>query len=195
MPYAAIEGPRLYYERAGSGEPKLLFVFERCCGWRAFKPQFDHFAHSHAVTAVDQRGFGKSDRPESGVWTEGMGARDPEQTRWITDHMCAAPLSVAAPVIRSLNDWNGVGALSLCEIPFDFDVRRSFGVGPTLAPYSSGGGGDSRPLLSHFATGRECTRPAPSQRSRVLDGSCNAPTLQAPGMEPPSPASLHRRCS
>jgi hypothetical protein len=36
---------------------------------------------------------------------------------WISDHMCATPLPVAAAVIRSLNDWNGVGALAL-EPPF-----------------------------------------------------------------------------
>jgi pimeloyl-ACP methyl ester carboxylesterase len=200
MPYAEIEGPRLYYERAGSGEPELLFVPGWSCDWSAFKPQFDYFAQAHAVTALDPRGFGKSDQRESGyhirdfaddlarfcklvgiekpvvvghslgggiavelaarypslpralvlidpnpidplpetvkffdaaadqlegpcgeevrrLWTESMGARDPELAGWISDHMCATPLSVAAPVIRNLNDWNGVGALSLCEIP------------------------------------------------------------------------------
>jgi pimeloyl-ACP methyl ester carboxylesterase len=200
MPYAEIEGPRLYYERAGSGEPELLFVPGWCCDWRAFRPQFDYFAEAHAVTALDPRGFGKSDRPESGyhvrdfaddlarfcehvgiekpvvvghslgggvavelaarypllpralvlidpnpidplpetvkffdaaadqlegpcgeevrrLWTEGMGARDPALAGWISDHMCATPLSVAAPVIRNLNDWNGVGAFALCEVP------------------------------------------------------------------------------
>lgn len=51
------------------------------------------------------------------LWTEDMGARDPELARWISDLMCATPLPVAAAVIRSLPDWNGVGALSLCDIP------------------------------------------------------------------------------
>jgi len=200
MPFAEILGLRLYYERAGTGELELVFVPGWSCDWRAFKPQFDYFARAHAVTALDPRGFGKSDRPESGyhirdfaddlarfcehvgiarpvvvghslgggiavelaarypsvpralvlvdpnpidplpetvkffdaaadqlegpcgeevrrLWTEGMGARDPELAGWISDHMCATPLPVAAAVIRSLNDWNGVGALSLCEIP------------------------------------------------------------------------------
>ena len=66
MPYAEIDGLRLYYERAGSGEPELLFVHGWCCDWTAFKPQFDYFARTHAVTAVDLRGSGKSDCPESG---------------------------------------------------------------------------------------------------------------------------------
>ena len=60
------------------------------------------------------------------LWVEGMGARDPELARWISDHMCATPLPVAAAVIRSLNDWNGVGALSLSEIPTLF-LGRSLG--------------------------------------------------------------------
>lgn len=200
MPFAEIEGLRLHYERAGSGEPELLFVPGWSCDWRAFGPQFDYFAEAHSVTAVDPRGFGQSDRPDSGyhirdfaddiarfcesvgivkpvvvghslgggiavelaarypslpravvlvdpnpidplpetvkffdsaadqlegpsgeevrrLWTEGMGARDPELARWISEHMCATPLPVAAAVIRNLNDWNGVGALQLCEIP------------------------------------------------------------------------------
>jgi len=200
MPFAKIEGLRLYYERAGSGELELLFVPGWSCDRRAFKPQFDYFARAHTVTAVDPRGFGKSDRPDSGyhirdfaddlarfceqvgivkpvvvghslgggiavelgarypslpralvlvdpnpidllpetvkffeaaadqldgpcgeevrrLWTEDMGARDPELARWISDHMCATPLPVAAAVIRNLSDWNGVGALQLCDTP------------------------------------------------------------------------------
>jgi pimeloyl-ACP methyl ester carboxylesterase len=199
MPHADLGELKLYYERAGSGEPELLFVPGWSCDWRAFKPQFDYFAAAHTVTALDPRGFGKSDRPESGyhirdfaddlarfceqlgivkpvvvghslgggiavelaarypslpravvlvdpnpidplpetvkvfdaaadqlegpsgdevrrLWTEGMGARDPELARWISEHMCATPLPIAAAVIRNLNDWNGVGALQLCEV-------------------------------------------------------------------------------
>jgi pimeloyl-ACP methyl ester carboxylesterase len=66
LPYAEIEGLRLYYERAGSGEPELLFVPGWCCDHTAFQPQFDHFARAHAVTALDLRGVGRSDAPEDG---------------------------------------------------------------------------------------------------------------------------------
>ena len=51
------------------------------------------------------------------LWTESMGAREPELAGWISDHMCATPLQVAAAVIRNLTSWNGVGALSNCEVP------------------------------------------------------------------------------
>jgi pimeloyl-ACP methyl ester carboxylesterase len=66
MPHADVAGLRLYHERAGSGEPELLFVHGWCCDHTAFQPQFDHFARTHAVTAVDLRGCGQSDAPDSG---------------------------------------------------------------------------------------------------------------------------------
>jgi pimeloyl-ACP methyl ester carboxylesterase len=65
MPHADIGRVRLYYERAGSGS-ELLFVHGWCCDWTAFKPQFDYFAGARSVTALDLRGCGKSDCPESG---------------------------------------------------------------------------------------------------------------------------------
>jgi len=66
VPYAEVNGVRLYYDRAGSGEPELLFVPGWCCDHTAFEPQFDYFRNSHAVTALDLRGVGKSDGPEEG---------------------------------------------------------------------------------------------------------------------------------
>jgi pimeloyl-ACP methyl ester carboxylesterase len=66
MPYADLGGLRLYYERAGSFDPELLFVHGWCCDHTAFRPQFDHFAQTHAVTGLDLRGCGRSDRPAEG---------------------------------------------------------------------------------------------------------------------------------
>ena len=63
LPYAELDGLTLYYERAGSGDPELLFVHGWCCDHTAFGPQFDHFAQTHMVTALDLRGCGRSDRP------------------------------------------------------------------------------------------------------------------------------------
>jgi pimeloyl-ACP methyl ester carboxylesterase len=51
LPYAELDGLTLYYERAGSGDPELLFVHGWCCDHTAFGPQFDHFAQTHTVTA------------------------------------------------------------------------------------------------------------------------------------------------
>ena len=66
MPHADVAGLKLYYERAGSGEPELLFVPGWCCDHTAFQPQFDHFAGTHAVTSIDLRGVGQSDGPDGG---------------------------------------------------------------------------------------------------------------------------------
>lgn len=66
MPHADLDGFGLYYERAGAGEPELLFVPGWCCDHTAFQPQFDHFARTHTVTAIDLRGVGQSDCPDDG---------------------------------------------------------------------------------------------------------------------------------
>jgi pimeloyl-ACP methyl ester carboxylesterase len=66
MPHADLDGLKLYYERAGSGEPELLFLPGWCCDHTAFQPQFDHFARTHAVTSLDLRGVGQSDGPVDG---------------------------------------------------------------------------------------------------------------------------------
>jgi pimeloyl-ACP methyl ester carboxylesterase len=66
MSHAELDGVRLYYERAGEGDPELLFVHGWCYDRTAFQPQFDYFAQAHPVTALDLRGCGLSDQPESG---------------------------------------------------------------------------------------------------------------------------------
>jgi pimeloyl-ACP methyl ester carboxylesterase len=66
MPYADVAGVKLYYERAGAGDPELLFVPGWCCDHTAFQPQFDHFSQTHAVTSYDLRGIGQSDQPDGG---------------------------------------------------------------------------------------------------------------------------------
>lgn len=66
MPFADLADVRLYYERAGTGAPELLFVSGWCCDHTAFQPQFDHFARTNAVTSYDLRGIGHSGQPDSG---------------------------------------------------------------------------------------------------------------------------------
>ena len=63
-----LAGVRLHYERRGRGRgvPELIFVPGWCCDHTAFQPQFDHFARTHAVTALDLRGVGRSDAPDEG---------------------------------------------------------------------------------------------------------------------------------
>jgi pimeloyl-ACP methyl ester carboxylesterase len=66
VPFANLADVRLYYERAGSGEPELLFLPGWCCDHTAFRPQFEHFGGTHAVTSLDLRGVGQSDHPDDG---------------------------------------------------------------------------------------------------------------------------------
>ena len=56
----------MFYERAGDGELELLFVHGWCCDRETFRPQLEHFRRTHTVTALDLRGCGESDRPDSG---------------------------------------------------------------------------------------------------------------------------------
>jgi pimeloyl-ACP methyl ester carboxylesterase len=66
MPYAELDRVRLYYERAGTGDPELFFVPGWCCDHTVFQPQFDHFSQANAVTALDLPGVGRSDGPDQG---------------------------------------------------------------------------------------------------------------------------------
>jgi pimeloyl-ACP methyl ester carboxylesterase len=46
-----------------------------------------------------------------------LASDDAERKRRIVETMCAAPLSVAVAGLRGILDWNGVGALELCNVP------------------------------------------------------------------------------
>jgi pimeloyl-ACP methyl ester carboxylesterase len=66
MPYAQLNGLKLCYERAGLGDPPLLFVPGWCCDQRFYAPQVEHFQQAHDVAVLDPRGCGHSDRPADG---------------------------------------------------------------------------------------------------------------------------------
>ncbi len=62
----AADGMRLGYQRAGEGDPAIVFIHGWCCDRSHFAPEFDHFAARHAALSLDLRGHGESDRPEPG---------------------------------------------------------------------------------------------------------------------------------
>ncbi|MFI5316200.1 MAG: alpha/beta fold hydrolase [Myxococcota bacterium] len=66
------DGVRLCYEEGGTRAQPILFVHGWCCDHRYFAPQFGHFSARHHVVAVDQRGFGASDKPEQKYTIEGF---------------------------------------------------------------------------------------------------------------------------
>jgi len=66
------DGVRLCYEDAGTGAHPIVFVHGWCCDHSHFAPQFGHFSARHRVVAVDQRGFGASDKPQQKYTIEGF---------------------------------------------------------------------------------------------------------------------------
>lgn len=90
MPYARRDGLELYYERAGRGEPELLFVPGWCSDTTFFAPQFEHFAASHRVTAFDPRGCGRSSVPADGYDIPSLA----DDVAWL-----CAELEISKPVV------------------------------------------------------------------------------------------------
>lgn len=69
------DGVRMGYEEstlAGANAAPIVFVHGWCCDYRYFAPQYGHFSKRHHVVAVDQRGFGASDKPQQKYTIEGF---------------------------------------------------------------------------------------------------------------------------
>lgn len=58
------DGVSLSYREAGTGDPPILFVHGWTCNHTNFRDQIPHFAASHRVVALDQRGHGSSGKPD-----------------------------------------------------------------------------------------------------------------------------------
>jgi len=63
--FAVVNGTRLYYEVAGTGDPVVL-VHGGLADRRLWDDQFEVFAESHRTIRYDVRGFGKSNLPVEG---------------------------------------------------------------------------------------------------------------------------------
>ena len=63
MPYADVDGVKLYYEETGEGEP-ILFVHEFAGDYRSWEPQLRYFAKRYRCIAYNARGYPPSDVPE-----------------------------------------------------------------------------------------------------------------------------------
>ncbi|HEU5110238.1 MAG TPA: alpha/beta hydrolase [Micromonosporaceae bacterium] len=101
MPYARRADLSLYYERAGGGEPPIVFVPGWCCDTSFFQPQFERFAAAHTVVALDPRGCGRSDRPAGGYALGDLA----DDIAWL-----CAELGLARPVVvgHSLGGMVGI---------------------------------------------------------------------------------------
>ena len=72
--YATVNGTRLYYERAGAGEPPLVFVHGYTCAHDDWARQVEGFNTKHTVVACDLRGHGASSGDPSSCDIETYGA-------------------------------------------------------------------------------------------------------------------------
>src|ERR1044072_8076082 len=67
MPHGgARDGPRLYYEEAGSGTP-VVFVHEYAGDYRSWEMQMRYFSRAHRCVTYSQRGSPSSDVPSDGT--------------------------------------------------------------------------------------------------------------------------------
>jgi pimeloyl-ACP methyl ester carboxylesterase len=60
MPYRELDTARIYYERAGSGDPAVVLVHGYTCAHDDWSRQVAHFAPRHTVVTCDLRAHGKS---------------------------------------------------------------------------------------------------------------------------------------
>lgn len=82
-------GARLAFVRAGSG-PALLFIHGNACDHTYFAPQIEHFSRTHTVIAVDLRGHGASDAPETGYGFPGWA----DDCAWLCAELGLTPVTV-----------------------------------------------------------------------------------------------------
>jgi pimeloyl-ACP methyl ester carboxylesterase len=73
MEFKTRNGVRLAYTEAGEGGPPLLLVHGMQCSHRHMLPLSTHLSERHRVVAVDLRGHGESDRPNSTYSNEEFG--------------------------------------------------------------------------------------------------------------------------
>lgn len=62
----AVNGVRLHYERANTGEPALLFVHGLTDSGHYWRPVLDRLGTGHELVLYDARGHGRSDKPTAG---------------------------------------------------------------------------------------------------------------------------------
>lgn len=56
----------MYYDVQGEGEPSLVFAHGWLMSHEVWREQVDAFSQDHRVVRFDLRGFGRSDKPETG---------------------------------------------------------------------------------------------------------------------------------
>ena len=65
MPFAEVDGVRIHYAEAGSGEPALVLLHAFPLHSGMWAPQLEHLSSGRRVVAPDLLGFGRTDAPET----------------------------------------------------------------------------------------------------------------------------------
>lgn len=78
--FADVNGTRLYYQTAGSGEP-LVFIHGYTLDTRMWDDQFEVFAQRYRVIRYDVRGFGKSALPDANAYAH------PDDLKALLEHL------------------------------------------------------------------------------------------------------------
>jgi pimeloyl-ACP methyl ester carboxylesterase len=120
--FEARAGIRLAYERAGDGDPALVFVHGWCCDRSYFAPQVEFFAARNATLSLDLCGHGSSDRPapDPGVYSIEAFAAD------------VLVLSRAAGFVRPIIVGHSLGGLVALACARSESVRAVVLVNPAL---------------------------------------------------------------
>jgi pimeloyl-ACP methyl ester carboxylesterase len=155
MPYARRDDLSLYYERRGGGDPPLVFVHGWCCDHTFFKPQFEHFRSSHAVTTFDLRGCGRSDVPEGGYDIPSL----TDDVAWL-----CAELGISRPVVMG----HSLGAMIAIELAASHPSLPSAVVADDPGPINWLP--ESRRIYEQFALGLEGPDGEAVRRAWVEDG-------------------------
>ncbi len=85
--FAELNGARLYYEIAGSGEP-LVFIHGFSLDTRMWDDQWEFFARRYRVIRYDVRGFGKSSLPGMEPYAQA------DDLKALLEHLPAAPAHI-----------------------------------------------------------------------------------------------------
>jgi 3-oxoadipate enol-lactonase len=135
MPYARRTGVSIYYETFGEGQPIVLIhanQFDR----RVWMFQIATFAQRFRVLAVDLRGYGRSDKPETAFSLRDMA----DDVLAVCEHE-----GVTRAIFAGISVGSGIALLIGLDRPEVVDAL-------VLVGGSSGGSANSAPMIEGFAS-------------------------------------------
>jgi 3-oxoadipate enol-lactonase len=113
--FIEITGSKIYYEKAGSGDP-IIFVHADALDCRQWDSQFEYFSKKFTVIRYDIRGFGKSDIPSDAPYSFSEDLRQLMDALHITKaHLVGLSLGAAVSIDFALMYPGRVRSLILAD--------------------------------------------------------------------------------